>query len=173
MGRLDGKAVLITGAGSGIGRASAVLFAKEGAKLVVFDKVKEVEETAAMARNEGAEVLALVGDAGVEADVKKAVETVFATYGSVDGVFANAGVSGGATPFFEQTPEFWAEILRVNLIGPFLAIKHAAPIMAKQGKGAIVCTASVAGIRSGAGGSPYSASKAGVINLVTTASKPA
>ncbi len=169
MGRVQGNAILITGAASGIGRASAVLCAKEGAKLVVFDRAKEIEETAALVRNEGGEALVVQGDAGAEADVKKAVEACFATYGAVDGVFANAGVSGGAVPFFEQTPEHWAEILRINLIGPFLAIKHAAPIMTKQGKGAIVCTASVAGIRSGAGGSPYSASKAGVINLVTTA----
>ncbi len=169
MGRLSGKAILITGAASGIGRASALLFAKEGAKLVVMDRAKEIEDTAAMVRDAGGEAVALSGDAGLEADVKKAVDTVVSIYGGVQGVFANAGVSGGMVPLWEQTPEHWAEILRINLIGPFLAIKHAAPLMAKAGMGAIVCTASVAGIRSGAGGSPYSASKAGVINLVTTA----
>lgn len=170
MGRVAGKAILITGAASGIGRASSVLCAKEGAKLVVFDRAKEVEETAAMIRNEGGEALVVQGDAGKEEDVKKAIDACFATYGAVDGVFANAGVSGvGGAPFFEQSPDHWMEILRINLVGPFLAIKHAGPIMVKQGKGSIVCTASVAGIRSGAGGAPYSASKAGVINLVTTA----
>jgi NAD(P)-dependent dehydrogenase (short-subunit alcohol dehydrogenase family) len=171
MGRLEGRAVLVTGAASGIGRASALLFAQEGAKVVVMDRAKEVESTAAMVRNEGGEALVVLGDAGAEADVKAAVDATFATYGTVDGVYANAGISGVFAPLLEQTVEQWTEMLRVNLIGPFLAIKHAAPIMVKQGAGAIVCTASVAGLRSlgGDSGSPYGASKAGVINLVTTA----
>ena len=83
--------------------------------------------------------------------------------------FANAGISGGMAGLFEQSSTDWEEILRVNLIGPFLAIKYAAPHMKERGGGSIVCTASVAGIRSGAGGVAYSASKAGVINLVKTA----
>jgi NAD(P)-dependent dehydrogenase (short-subunit alcohol dehydrogenase family) len=85
-------------------------------------------------------------------------------------IYANAGISGGAVPLFEQTPEQWQEILRINLIGPFLAVKHAGKHMASQGSGSIICTASVAGIRANAGGSPYSASKAGVISLVQTVS---
>jgi NAD(P)-dependent dehydrogenase (short-subunit alcohol dehydrogenase family) len=90
-------------------------------------------------------------------------------FGGLDAVWANAGVSGGWTPMGEQDAGHWAEILRINLIGHFLAIKHAAPIMVANGKGSIIMTASVAGIRSGAGGMPYSASKAGVINLAQTA----
>jgi NAD(P)-dependent dehydrogenase (short-subunit alcohol dehydrogenase family) len=85
--------------------------------------------------------------------------------------FANAGISGGFATIAEQSAADWAEILRVNLIGPFLAIKYAAPIIAKTGGGSISCTASVAGLRSGAGGAAYSASKAGVINLVQTAAQ--
>ena len=84
-------------------------------------------------------------------------------------MYANAGVSGGDVPLAEQTVELWQDVLRVNLIGPFLAIKHAGRHMVSQGRGAIVCTASVAGLRANAGGSPYSASKAGVISLVQTA----
>ncbi|WP_339561454.1 SDR family oxidoreductase, partial [Pseudomonas sp. EA_65y_Pfl1_P113] len=87
------------------------------------------------------------------------------THGRLDVIWANAGVSGGLVPLGEQTVEQWQEVLRVNLIGPFLAIKHAAPKIAERGGGAIVLTASVAGIRSGAGSPAYSASKAGVINL--------
>jgi NAD(P)-dependent dehydrogenase (short-subunit alcohol dehydrogenase family) len=79
------------------------------------------------------------------------------------------GSAGGLVPLLEQSVELWQEILRVNLIGPFLAIRHAAPHMMRQGKGAIICTASVAGLRANAGGHPYSASKAGVISLVQTA----
>src|SRR5205085_8652909 len=86
-------------------------------------------------------------------------------------MFANAGISGGFASISEQTARDWAEILRVNLIGAFLAIKYAAPPMGKRGGGSIICTASVAGLRSGAGGAAYSASKAGVINLVQTAAQ--
>ena len=87
----------------------------------------------------------------------------------MDIVHANAGVSGGMTPLLEGTAELWAEVLRVNLIGAFLAIRHAGPHMVAQGRGAIVCTASVAGLRANAAGAAYSASKAGVISLVQTA----
>src|SRR3546814_839799 len=110
-------------------------------------------------------------DAGNEDDVARAVALACDTFGGLDVIYANAGISGGIPGLFEGTPEMWAEILRVNLIGPFLAIKHAAPRIIERGKGAIVCTASVAGLRSGAGGPPYSASKAGVISLVQTAAQ--
>jgi NAD(P)-dependent dehydrogenase (short-subunit alcohol dehydrogenase family) len=83
-------------------------------------------------------------------------------------VYANAGISGGYTPLEQTTVELFQEVLRVNLLGPFLAIKHAAPVLAKQGGGSIVCTASVAGLKANAGGLPYSASKAGVVSLVQT-----
>ncbi|HEU4732804.1 MAG TPA: SDR family NAD(P)-dependent oxidoreductase, partial [Kofleriaceae bacterium] len=90
-------------------------------------------------------------------------------HGALDVCFANAGISGGLVPFFDLTVELWTQILKVNLVGSFLAVKHAAKLMVEQGRGSIVCTASVAGLRSGAGGPPYSASKAGVISLVQTA----
>jgi len=167
-GRLEGRGALITGAASGIGRASARRFAAEGAKVVCFDRAEAVEETARLIGEAGGTAIAVRGDASSEADVKAAIDKVVAEFGRLDVVFANAGVSGGWTPMEEVSPEFWIDVLKVNLIGPFLAIKHASPIMRAAGKGSIICTASVAGIRSGAGGVPYSASKAGVINLVQT-----
>ena len=169
MGRLSGKTIVITGAGSGIGRAASILFAQEGAGLMIADKFDTVDETAVLAREAGGKVATLVGDAGDEAFVESLIGKAVSEYGGLDGVWANAGISGGWTGFEEQDAAFWAEVLRVNLIGPFLAIKHAVKVMVPKGKGSIVLTASVAGIRSGAGGSPYSASKAGVINLAATA----
>ncbi len=163
MGQLDGKIAIITGAGSGIGRASAILFAAEGAKLILGDKTEAVHETARMV---GDAATALQMDAGLEDDVQKMVALALSTHGRLDVAFANAGISGGMAGIFDLTPEEWAEILRVNLIGPWLMAKHAGKVMAEAGEGgSIIMTASVAGIRSGAGGPAYSASKAGVINL--------
>ena len=164
--RLEGKVAIITGAGSGIGRASALLFAAEGARLVLGDKSAAVFDTARSVVDAGGAATALQMDAGSEADVAKLVATAISSYGQLDIAFANAGVSGGMASIFDLTPEAWTEVLRVNLIGPWLMVKHAGKLMAEAGNGgSIICTASVAGIRSGAGGPAYSASKAGVINL--------
>jgi NAD(P)-dependent dehydrogenase (short-subunit alcohol dehydrogenase family) len=168
MGRLEGKSVIITGAGSGIGRAAALMFAKEGAKLIVVDRSDSVQETAKLVSHAGGTIEAVMADAGSETDVKAFIDKAVSTYGRLDAIWANAGVSGGLVPLIEQTVEQWQEILRINLIGPFLAIKYSMPHMIKQKYGSIVCTASVAGLKSGASGHPYAASKAGVISLVQT-----
>lgn len=166
--RFDGLSVLVTGAGSGIGRATAHLFAKEGARVIAADLSEGVEETAG--GHDG--IVAVRGDAGREADVIAMVAAAVGRHGGLDIVFANAGISGGIAGIFDQEAEDWETVLRVNLIGPFLAIKHGARAMLDGGrKGAIICTASVAGLRSGAGGPAYSASKAGVINLIQTAAQ--
>lgn len=154
-GRLQGRIAIVTGAASGIGKAAATLFRAEGATVVAADVTP------------GEDIV--IADAGREEDVMRLVNSAATTHGGLDIFFANAGISGGLASIFEQTPQDWQEILRVNLIGPFLAIKHAAPVMKARGKGSIVCTASVAGLRAGAGGPAYSASKAGVISLVEIA----
>ncbi len=151
--RLAGKVAIVTGAGSGIGKATVELFRREGATVVGADL-------------KGADVDC---DAGDEGAVKALIALVVADHGRLDIFFANAGVSGGFDGIFEQDAAAWVEILRINLIGPFLAIKYGAPAMKRSGGGSIICTASVAGIRAGAGGPAYSASKAGVINLVKVA----
>jgi NAD(P)-dependent dehydrogenase (short-subunit alcohol dehydrogenase family) len=163
--RLEGKTAIVTGAGSGIGRASAIRFAAEGAHVICAD-LKGHDETADAI---GEAAVAIQADAGSDDDVQDLVQAALQYFGRLDVFFANAGVSGGLASIFEQSVEDWQEILRVNLIGPFLAIKHAAPAMKEAGGGSIVCTASVAGIRAGAGGPAYSASKAGVIRLVQVA----
>ncbi len=165
--RLEGKVAIITGAGSGIGRAASLLFASVGARLVLGDKTAGVHETARLVGEAGGAAKSLQIDAGVESDVAELVATAYSSYGRLNVAVANAGISGGRAGIFELTPEQWTEILRVNLIGPWLMVKHAGKAMADAGQGgSIICTASVAGIRSGAGGPAYSASKAGVINLV-------
>ncbi len=162
-GLLEGKVAIITGAGSGIGRASAIRFAGEGAKVVLGDMSESVHETAAMI---GDAASAVQMDAGNEDDVAAIVAHAIATFGHIDIAFANAGISGGMEGIFDNTVENFTEVLRVNLIGPWLMVKHAGKAMVDAGNGgSIILTASVAGIRSGAGGPPYSASKAGVINL--------
>ncbi|WP_309606398.1 SDR family NAD(P)-dependent oxidoreductase [Phenylobacterium sp.] len=168
MGRLQGRTAVITGAASGIGRAASLLFAREGASVVCVDRAEAVAETADMVAKAGGKAVAMNGDAGDEACVVGYIARAQAEFGSLDVVWANAGISGGFATLQEQTADYWAEILRVNLIGAFLAVKHASAAMIPNGKGSIICTASVAGIRSGAGGPAYSASKAGVISLVQT-----
>jgi NAD(P)-dependent dehydrogenase (short-subunit alcohol dehydrogenase family) len=170
MARLDGKAAIVTGAASGIGRASAILFAREGARLVIVDRDEEgLSETANLIAHNKGSVQAIAADVSREDDVKAYVACALTSFGGLDIVYANAGILGGATPLLEQTVEQWLQILHTNLIGPFLAIKHAAPHMIKQSRGSIVLTASTAGLRAAAGNAPYSASKAGVISLAQTA----
>ena len=170
LGRLAGRRTIVTGAGSGIGRASAKKFAAEGASVLAIDRTSEaVEATAAEIVNSGGKAIALAADVGAEADVVGFIAHAVEAFGGLDAVYANAGISGGLVPLAEQTVELWQEVLRVNLIGAFLTIKHAAPHMVKQGSGSIICTASVAGLSANAGGNPYSASKAGVISLIQTA----
>ncbi len=168
MKRLEGKSAVVTGAASGIGRAASILFAQHGARLVVVDRAPDVKATADAIRHFGGQALALVKDVSQEADVADFIQSAVHEYGGLDICFANAGVSGGLRPFDDWSAADWMHILGINLIGAFLSIKHAARVMVPAGRGSIICTASVAGLRSGAGGPPYSASKAGVISLVQT-----
>jgi NAD(P)-dependent dehydrogenase (short-subunit alcohol dehydrogenase family) len=165
MARFTGKSIIVTGAGSGIGRAAAKLFASEGGQVIVADKTDGADETAAMIVAAGGVAHAVQIDAGNEDDVIRTIALAVEKFGGLDVMFANAGISGGMANIFDTDVALITEVLRVNLIGPYLAIKHAAPKIAERGGGAIVLTASVAGIRSGAGSPAYSASKAGVINL--------
>jgi NAD(P)-dependent dehydrogenase (short-subunit alcohol dehydrogenase family) len=170
MSRLNGKVAIVTGAASGIGRASAILFAREGARVVVVDQNSTgAYATVAAISAQGGAAQGFAADVGNEDQVKAVIDSTLTAFDTLDIVYANAGILGGATPLLEQTVEQWQQILQTNLLGPFLAIKHAAPHMVKKGGGSIVLTASTAGLRAAAGNAPYSASKAGVISLAQTA----
>jgi NAD(P)-dependent dehydrogenase (short-subunit alcohol dehydrogenase family) len=171
MARFTGKSIIVTGAGSGIGRAAAMLFAREGGQVIVADKTEGADDTAAAIVEAGGVAHAIQIDAGNEEDVIRTVALAVERFGGLDVMFANAGISGGMANIFDTDVALITEVLRVNLIGPYLAIKHAALGNLRRGGGAIVLTASVAGIRSGAGSPAYSASKAGVINLAQVAAQ--
>ncbi|KAF0806192.1 short-chain dehydrogenase/reductase SDR [Alcanivorax xiamenensis] len=169
MNRFDQKTVLITGAASGIGRAAALRFAEEGARLVLVDRnLAGLEETRA-ALPAGTEATLREVNVADEQAVKALVDDIAASHGGIQVLINNAGTAGNDhSPVTENNTDNWNTILSVNLLGPMFFIRAVAPYMKEQGGGAIVNTASVAGIRSGAGGNAYSASKAGVISLTKT-----
>ena len=165
---LNEKRIVITGAGSGIGRATSTLAAGYGAKIVCVDLNDSVNSTVEEIMHNGGTAIAGRADASDETAVADFIAQCVTHYGGIDGIYANAGVSGGRKTLTELTVEDWQRTLAVNTVGVFLAIKHSVPHFVNQGHGAIVCTASVAGLRANAGGVDYSASKAGVISIVQT-----
>lgn len=160
----QGKTAIVTGAGGGIGRATARLLAARGARVVLADLKPEVEQSAALIRADGGRAEALVTDCASDEGVGAIVAAALEGGAGIDIVHANAGITGGLMPRLDTSSAEFMEVLRINLLGPWIAIRSALPHM--RAGGAIVCTASVAGLRAGAGPIPYSASKAGVVNLV-------
>ena len=162
--RLNGKVAIVTGAGSGIGQATAKLFAKEGAKVVVADNNPTTgEEVARQIKKEGGEATFVLVDMARTADVEEMIKVTVQTYGKLDILFNNAGVPGENLD--NTTEENWRHVIDVNLTGPFLACKYAIPIMRKQGGGNIIRTSSTAGIKASSRSPSYNTSKAGLIML--------
>jgi NAD(P)-dependent dehydrogenase (short-subunit alcohol dehydrogenase family) len=166
VGKLDGKVAVITGAGSGMGRSAAVLFAQEGAKVVCADRSGLEEETAASI---GAAALPVHADVGSVSDVERMIATAEEQFGQLDVLFNNAGFGGPMMPLHEQTLETWEVVLDTNLTGVFLGMKFGIQAMLRNGGGSIVSTASAAGLVGWKGHSVYGAAKAGVIQLTKAA----
>ena len=160
----ESQVAIITGASSGIGRATAVAFARRGAKVVIAD-VQDGNETVNLVKQAGGDGLFIKCDVSEEAEVKAMVEKTISTYGRVDFAFNNAGVEGRSAMIQDLSEADWDHTLNINLKGVFFCLKYQIPQMLKQGKGAIVNCASVAGLVGFAGISPYVASKHALVGI--------
>jgi meso-butanediol dehydrogenase/(S,S)-butanediol dehydrogenase/diacetyl reductase len=168
-GRLQGKVAVITGAASGIGRATAILFAKEGARLVLADlQEDELKQTLELAKEEGGEGIIKKTNVASEGEVRDLIDLALRTYSVIDIICNNAGITGHLCGVADQDGADWQKVYGVNVLGAVYTTKYAARHMKERRSGSIVNTASVAGIRAGAGGNAYSASKAALINFTQT-----
>jgi NAD(P)-dependent dehydrogenase (short-subunit alcohol dehydrogenase family) len=168
--RFTGKVALVTGAASGIGRATALAFAAEGARVAILDRTAvALRETEAALKQAGGEVLAIACDVSIPEQVEAAVAQVVERFGRLDIAFNNAGVENKATPLHEIELQEWDRILNINVRGTFVCMKHEIAQMVRHGGGVVVNTSSGAGIRGVAGGASYAASKHAIIGMTRSA----
>ncbi|MBF6558832.1 MAG: SDR family oxidoreductase [Candidatus Binataceae bacterium] len=169
-GKVQGKVALVTGGGSGIGRATALVLAREGAKVMIADYVPEGgEATVKMIKEKGGEAAFVHTDVAIGKQVVAMIEKTVATFGRIDCAHNNAGIEGRMADAVSDSEENFDRIIAINLKAVWLCMKHEIPQMLKQGGGAIVNTASVAGLVGFQGLGAYTASKHGVIGLTKTA----
>ncbi|MDB5373487.1 MAG: 3-oxoacyl-ACP reductase [Belnapia sp.] len=168
--RFTGKVAFVTGAASGIGRATAVAFAAEGARVAILDRSEAaLRDTAEAIRAAGGKVLAIACDVAEPGQVEAAVARTVEAFGRLDIAFNNAGVENKASPVAEIELAEWDRILGINLRGTFVCMKHELAQMVRQGGGVVINTSSGAGVRGVAGGAAYAASKHAIIGLTKSA----
>ena len=168
--RLADKVALVTGGSSGIGRATAQIFAREGAKVVVADVgIEGGQETVRLIKDTGGEALFVQTDVAQPADAERMVKKALEAYGRLDCAFNNAGIEGVVQPTVDYREADWDRVIAINLTGVWLCMKYELQHMISQGSGAIVNTASIAGVVGLAGFSAYVAAKHGVNGLTKTA----
>ena len=166
--QFEGKVAIVTGGSFGIGRATAIAFAKRGAKVVVAD-YREDQETIRLIEAEKGEAIFIKCDVSKDLDVKNMVEKAITAFGRVDFAFNNAGIEGAGSSTHECSEENWESTINVNLKGIWLCMKYEIPQMLKQGKGSIVNNSSIAGLVGFQGLPAYVASKHGVVGLTKSA----
>jgi len=170
MKRFEGRVALVTGGGSGIGRATSLAFANEGAKVVVDDiNVQGGEETLRLIKSAGGDAIFVKADVSKAAEVEAMVHRAIEIYGRIDCAFNNAGVGEPLKRLSKTSEDNWDRVMATNLKGVYLCMKYEIPHMYKQGKGAIVNTASLAGLKGLSGQAAYAASKHGVVGLTKSA----
>lgn len=164
--RLDSKVAIVTGAASGMGKAIARLFAKEGAKVVVCDlNLNAAQTTVEEIKQDGGQALAVMANVAKEGDIQNLFNQALETYGTIDILVNNAGIMDNFMPIGEISDEMWDRVLDVNLTGPMRAIRKAMPIFLEKGQGVIVNIASAAGLQGSRAGVAYTASKHAVIGM--------
>jgi len=164
--KLQNKVAVVTGAGSGIGKAIALLFTKEGAKLVVADiNLETLNEVVAEIKGVGGAATAVMANVAKEKDVQNMIDTAVNKYGTLDILVNNAGIMDNFVPAAELTDELWDKVFAVNITGPMRTIRKALPIFIKKGSGNIVNIASAGGLMGSRAGAAYTASKHAVIGL--------
>ena len=164
--KLQNKVAVVTGAGSGMGKAIALLFAKEGAKLVVADiNMETLNKVVTEIKGIGGTATAVMANVAKEKDVQNMIDTAVNTYGTLDILVNNAGIMDNFVPAAELTDELWEKVFAVNVTGPMRAIRKALPIFIKNGAGNIVNIASAGGLMGSRAGAAYTASKHAVIGL--------
>lgn len=167
---LAGRSAIVTGGGSGIGRACALQFSAAGARVLIADRYQERADAVVLEiRGKGGEAIAVVGDLSEQAVVDRVVSAAVEVYGGVDVLVNNAGIMDSMTAPDEVSDAEWDRVIRVNLTAPFMMTRAVVPVMLAKGTGAIVNTASEASLRGSAAGTAYTVSKHGVIGLTRSA----